>query len=195
MYLIQEVIIKKGVLQEKFVCNLEACKGACCVEGEYGAPLETEEMHKLEEIYPAIKPYLSPAGIAVLEKDGLFIWQDDIKEYGTPLLNGKDCAYLVYKNGIAECGIEHAWKEGVTDFKKPISCHLYPIRLTENKMSGFQIMQYDQWDICSEACKLGSQLNLPVFRFLKEAIIRKYDEGFYDQMEELWEREKKKTDS
>ncbi len=184
MLVIQDVLISDDVISEQFVCNLEACKGACCWEGDFGAPLETAELHILEQIFDKIKPYLSSEGLQVIEEEGVFVYYKENKEYGTPLIKGGACVYMTYdENGVAKCGIEMAHQAGEIDFKKPISCHLYPIRIKENPKLGFFAMNYDRWDICSAACTQGKKLKVPVFKFVKEAIVRKYGKDFYEELE------------
>ncbi len=184
MLIIQGILVSDDLLEEQFICNLEACKGACCWEGEFGAPLEINELNILKEIFDQIKPYLSKEGLAVIEKEGLFTYYKENKEYGTPLINHGPCVYMIYdEDGIAKCGIEKAFLEGATNFKKPISCHLYPIRVKENKEQGFEALNYDRWDICSAACTLGKKHQMPVYKFVKEAIIRKYGQEFYDELD------------
>ena len=184
MILIQDVIVSREVVDEAFMCNLNACKGACCWEGDFGAPLETEELHTLERIYPEIKPFLSEEGIEVLEKDGLFTYYKENKDYGTPLIDGGACAYITYDDkGIANCGIEKAYRAGATDFIKPVSCHLYPIRVQENEKKGFTAINYDQWDICSAACELGKKEKIPVYKFVKSGIIRKFGKEFFEELD------------
>jgi len=184
MILIQDVIVSRDLVDEAFMCNLNACKGACCWEGDFGAPLETEELHTLERIYPEIKPLLSEAGIKVLEEEGLFVYYKENKDYGTPLIDGRACAYLTYdEKGIAKCGIEQAYRSGATDFIKPVSCHLYPIRVNENEKKGFTAINYDRWDICSAACEMGKKEKIPVYKFVKTGIIRKFRKEFFEELE------------
>lgn len=184
MLVISDILVSNDIVEEQFVCNLNACKGACCWEGDWGAPLEAAELPLLGEIYDQIEPYLSPEGKAVLQEEGLFTYYEEAKEYGTPLLKNGACAYLVYDElGIAKCGIEQAYLGGATDFKKPISCHLYPIRVDENKETGFEALNYDKWEICSAACQLGKKEQVPVYKFVKEALIRKYGEDFYRELD------------
>lgn len=186
MFLIQDILVSEAVVQEDFVCNLNACKGACCWEGDFGAPLETEELHTLERIYPQIKPFLSEAGIEVIEKEGLFAYYKEEKEYGTPLIDGGPCAYMIKNElGIAMCGIEVAYKAGATDFIKPVSCHLYPIRVAENPKTGFTAVNYEKWDICSAACTLGKKEKIPVYQFVKSGLIRKFGESFFEELEKM----------
>ncbi len=187
MLIIDEVLISEAVFTEHFICNLGKCKGVCCIEGDYGAPLEDAERQTLERIYEDIKPFLRPEGQAVLAEQGLYVLYKDEQVYGTPLLEDGACAYLTFdEQGIALCGIELAWKAGLTDFRKPISCHLYPIRIKRNESRNFEAINYEEWDICSDACSLGKELKMPVFRFLKEALVRKYGQAFYEQMEEAY---------
>jgi hypothetical protein len=189
MLIIQDkYLISDDVVREQFICNLDACKGACCWEGDAGAPLEPEEIATLERIYPDLKPFLSAAGIAELEKQGRaveFIDIDNNEQFmGTPLINRGPCAYLTKDgNGLASCGIELAWKAGAVDFQKPISCHLYPIRAEKSKNSDMVMLNYDRWDICLEACKKGRDNNVAVYEFLKEPLIRAYGEEFYEELE------------
>ena len=185
MIIIEDKLVSDDILEQQFVCNLKACKGACCWVGDYGAPLEVEELATLDNIYEDIKPFLSPEGIAAIEQKGKYVFykEEEANEWGTTLLANSACAYMTKEKGIAKCGIEAAFSAGVTDFKKPISCHLYPIRVSVNKRTGFEALNYDKWDICSAACELGKKEEIPVYEFLKEAIIRKYGEDFYEQME------------
>lgn len=184
MILINDVLVTDEVVQEYFLCNLKACKGACCWEGDFGAPLEKEEMYLLEEIYEKIAPFLQPEGRAAIEREGLYTYIEEAKEYATTLIDGGPCAYMTYdQNGIAQCGIEQAYNAGEIDFRKPVSCHLYPIRIERNPQSGFEVLQYDRWEICSAACSLGAKEQLPIYQFVKEALIRKYGAEFYEALE------------
>ncbi len=184
MLIVQDKLISDDVIEKQFLCNLSACKGACCWEGDFGAPLEPEELDTLKEIYEAVKPFLSPAGIAVIEAEGTSVFQEETDDFATPLIAGGPCAYMTYDElGIAKCGIEQAHKAGVIDFKKPISCHLYPIRINKVPHGEFEALNYDQWDICSAACTLGKKEQLPVYQFLKEALIRKYGADFFTELE------------
>lgn len=184
MLIIQDKLISDDLLEEQFVCNLDACKGACCWEGDWGAPLDKEELDTLEKIYPDVKPFLSAKGIAAIEAQGTAVYYKEPKEYGTPLIDNGPCAYMTYNDkGIAQCGIEQAHIAGKIDFKKPISCHLYPIRVNKEEALHFETLNYDQWDICSAACTLGKKLKVPVYQFVKEALIRKYGAEFYEELD------------
>lgn len=185
MIQIDEKIISEDIFTEDFVCNLNKCKGACCIEGDAGAPLEEEETKILNEIYPKIKSFLRPEGVAAIETQGTYVkdFEDDLV---TPLIDDKDCAYVIFdEQGITKCGIEKAFQEGVIDWQKPISCHLYPIRATE--YSSFTALNYHKWDICSDACQLGKELKVPVYQFLKNPLIRKYGKEFYKTLSEAAE--------
>ena len=186
MLIVDGKIIEPAVLQSYFACNLNACKGACCWEGEYGAPLDESELHVLEHIYPSIEPYLDPDGIAVIKEKGLFEYFKGMKAYGTPLLKNGACAFLTYtKEGTALCGIESAWRDQAVDFRKPISCHLYPIRVEHDRKTNFTILRYDEWDICQAACAKGAKDKIPLYQFAKEALIRAYGESFYAELEAM----------
>ena len=174
------ILVSEDVIDKKFVCDLEKCKGACCVEGDLGAPLELDELEILEEIYDKVKPYLSEEGKQAIEEQGLYV--DDFEgDFSTPTIDDRECAYAIYdENKILKCGIEQAFNDGEIDYKKPISCHLYPIRLTKGK--ALEAINYDKWSICSDACTLGERLKVPVYQFLKEPLIRKYGEAWYDEL-------------
>lgn len=185
MIIIQDKIVSDELIEEQFLCNLDACQGACCWEGDAGAPLEKEELAILEDIYPAVSPYLSPAGREAIAQQGLYLVEQEGGNYSTPLIDNAPCAYMTLdKTGKAQCGIEQAWQAGDITFRKPISCHLYPIRVTKNPKINFEALNYDRWDICSAACTKGKAAQLPVYRFVKEALIRKYGAEFYDELDQ-----------
>jgi len=177
---IGNTIVSDEVIKEKFVCDLSKCKGACCVEGESGAPLEEEELEILEKIYDDVKPYLTKEGITAIEKKGYY-HKDSDGDWVTPLVKAKGaCAYTIFENGIAQCGIEKAYREGKIDFQKPVSCHLYPVRITKYK--DYDAVNYHEWEICAPACKLGKQLKVPVYVFLKDSLVRKYGISWYEEL-------------
>lgn len=183
MIIIDDKYISDEIVEEQFVCNLSACKGACCVAGDCGAPLTKTEIKTLKKIYPTIKPYLRPEGIAEVEKTG-FYYIDDEYGYVTPIVNKGICAYAtIDENGLTSCGIEKAYNDKKVDFKKPISCHLYPIRIT--KYDNWEAVNYDRWDVCKAACKNGKALKVPVYRFLREALVRHYGQPFYDVLDKI----------
>ncbi|MDQ3394331.1 MAG: DUF3109 family protein [Bacteroidota bacterium] len=180
MILIGNTVISDDIKEGLFVCNLEKCKGACCVEGDLGAPLELEELPILDEIYEDVKAFLSPEGIEAIEQQGKYVL-DFEGDYSTPTIDDKECAYATFdEKGILKCGIEQAYLHGKTSFKKPISCHLYPIRIS--KYDEYDAINYDRWSICNAACTFGAELNVPLYKFLKEALIRKYGLEWYNEL-------------
>ncbi len=178
---IDNKVVSSEILEQRFCCNLPRCLGKCCVHGDSGAPLTPNEALTLEQILDKVKPYMTPQGIATVQEQGVALTDSD-GDLVTPLIDGKECAFTVFENGIATCAIEKAWNNGIVDFRKPISCHLYPIRVKE--YSTFTAINYHQWDVCAPARELGEQIDLPVYRFLKDAIIRTYGKEFYDQLED-----------
>lgn len=183
MYFIKDVLVSDGVLEARFACNTSSCKGACCWEGDFGAPLDPEEVQTLAAIYPSIKPFLSPEGCAVIEENGSSAYYPDMEKAGTPLIQGGACAYMVIDaSGIAACGIEKAWQAGVTDFQKPISCHLYPVRVLSHPEQHFEAINYDRWDICKAACTRGADEGITLIAFVKDALIRRYGADFYEEL-------------
>lgn len=184
MIAIDKVLISDEIIEEQFVCDLNKCKGGCCEDGDAGAPLEKAELAHLKKNYQTVKPYLTPEGIAVIEREGKYLYD---QEFGwvTPTINGKMCAYgLRDERGIIKCGLEQAFNDGKTNWKKPISCHLFPIRIKKTK-SG-EIMNYEPREgLCNPACILGKKLKVPVYVFLKEPLVRKYGQEFYDAVEQI----------
>ncbi|MEM9935148.1 MAG: DUF3109 family protein [Bacteroidota bacterium] len=177
---IGDILISTEIFDEAFICDLLKCKGACCVEGDLGAPLEKEELTILVNELEHIRPYLNQKGKAAIEEQGPYVY-DFTGDYSTPLVEGKECAYTIFnEQGMALCGIEQAYAEGKTTFKKPISCHLYPIRVTKTRH--LEALNYDRWDICSPACSKGSAMGVKVYEFLKGPLIRKYGEEFYGEL-------------
>ena len=181
MFQLGKTIVTEDLLEKDFVCNISKCKGICCVAGEAGAPLEKEEVQILEGIYPTLKPYLRQEGIEAIEVQGTSV-VSDFGELETPLVNGSECVYVVFdENKTAHCGIEQAYNDGKVNWKKPISCHLYPVRVKD--YSEFAAVNYHSWDICNDACTLGKELKVPVYEFVKEALVRKFGEDWYSQLE------------
>jgi hypothetical protein len=175
-------LVHEDVINKNFVCNLNKCKGACCLEGDSGAPLEASELDILNEIYPKVKPFMTAKGIATIEREGTYV-TDFEGDYTTPCVEiNKECAYVIWENGITKCAIEKAYEMGEISWKKPISCHLYPIRIT--KYPEFDVLNYDRWSICSPACAFGDELKVTVYEFLKEPLIRKYGAEWYQELEE-----------
>lgn len=183
MFQLGKTIVSEDLIEKDFVCNLNACKGECCIAGEAGAPLEKEEAHILDEIYEDVKPFLRPEGIAAIDIQGKFIKTKN-GDLETPLIDGAECAYVTFTDkGIASCGIEDAYNAGKINFRKPISCHLYPVRV--QNYSEFAAVNYHKWPICDDACVLGKELQVPVYKFVKDALIRKFGEDWYSELEKV----------
>jgi hypothetical protein len=184
MIAIDNVLLSDKVISEQFVCDLNKCKGACCVDGDAGAPLDKEELKKIDEVLDAVLPYLDTQSITEIEKQGRYVYH---KEFGwvTPTIDSKICVYGIKdNNGIVKCGIEQAYLDGKVSWKKPISCHLFPIITKKSKDGITEYCNYEpREDHCNPACALGKKLKVPVYQFLKEPLIRKFGEDFYDALE------------
>ena len=186
MFQLGKTVVSEEIIENDFLCNLNACKGGCCVEGDAGAPLEAKETDHLKAIFPKLKPFLSAEGLKAIEKQGTHITtaKGDLE---TPLVDGKECAYVVFdEKRIAFCGIEQAYRAGAINWQKPISCHLYPIRLKE--YSAFTAINYHKWQLCKPACVLGKSQQMPVYQFVKDALIRKFGADWYADLEKAAER-------
>ena len=185
MIQIGDVVVSLDVLKEKFLCNLDACKGACCIEGDAGAPVELDEIEKLEEVLPIIWEELAPEAREVIDKQGV-VYTDQEGDLVTSIVHNKDCVFTCYdERGCCYCAIEKAYREGKTDFYKPVSCHLYPIRVGDN--GPYKAVNYNRWDVCKAAVLLGQKENLPVYKFLKAPLIRKFGEEWYAELAEVTE--------
>lgn len=188
MYVVDGKIVSSKLFSTQFMCNLDKCKGACCWEGDFGAPVTDEEVEIMKEISDIILPRLTAASREIIAQQGSSAYDAYCKSQVTPLHEDGSCVYLAKDDqGVARCVFEQAWEEGLTSWKKPISCHLYPVRVTENAKTRFEALNYDEWDICKAACNLGEEMKMPVFRFAKDALIRKYGEEFYEQLEGIYE--------
>lgn len=186
MVVIDDVLVSDEVLEEAFVCDLSACKGGCCEDGDAGAPLTNEELDQVREAFEGVKPLLTAEGLAEINRTGLFRYD---QEFGwvTPTVNGGICAFG-YRDGagIIRCAFEEAYQRGMIDWKKPISCHLYPIKTKASRHDGYEMMNYEPREtLCAPACALGAKQKIPVYRFLREPIIRKYGEEFYGLLEQV----------
>jgi hypothetical protein len=179
MLQIDNTLVSLDVIEKNFVCDLLKCKGACCVHGDSGAPLEENELEIIENIYPSIKKYLTKEGDEAIKANGAYTIDQD-GDYVTTLVNNKECAYVFFENKIAKCAIEKAFYDGAIEFKKPISCHLYPVRV--KKYRNFQGINYDKNDLCKDAVKLGNKSNTPLYNFLEEPLKRKFGEDWYKQL-------------
>jgi hypothetical protein len=192
LIVIDNILVSDDIAEKQFVCDLNKCKGACCEEGDAGAPLDVEELDIMLDLYEKIKPYLTPAAIKEIERKGKYVYD---REFGwvTPTL-GNDNEICVYgkrdANGIIKCAFEQAFYDGVINWKKPISCHLYPIIVNKaKKREHYDSMNYEAREkACSPACALGKKLEVPVYEFLKEPLIRKYGNDFYEALEQAAKR-------
>jgi len=180
MIIIGNTSISDDLYLVRFCCNLERCLGACCVAGDAGAPLEEAEISILEDEIEHLKPFMTDRGIDTIEQFGVFDY-DMHGTYVTPLVNDGECAFTNFKDGIAYCAIEKAYSDGKTKFQKPVSCHLYPVRIT--KYENFDAVNYQKWNICKPALKLGNKEGVPLYKFLKTALIRKYGMKWYEELE------------
>jgi len=199
MIAVKNTLISDEILSKKFVCDLNACKGACCVEGEAGAPLDEKETLILEEIFEQVKPFMNKDSIKTIEKKGTWV-KNDANEFETPLnTKNKHCAYVVFdentvpagRQEIAKCAIEIAHKAGKINFQKPVSCHLYPIRIKD--MKSYLALKYEKWEVCKPALACGAKLEVPVYKFLKQPLIRKFGKEWYKELELIaseWEKAK-----
>ena len=182
MIQVDDKILSIDIFEEKFVCDLKKCKGNCCVLGASGAPLEDAEVELLRKIYPKIKSLLRPEAIRTIEQQGTAVIDSD-KEWVTPLIKNMECVYAVFEDGIARCAIEKAYEERVISFRKPVSCHIYPIRI--KKFERFEAVNFDRQKICDPARILGTKEGVPVYKFVEEAIIRKYGKSFVSKLNKV----------
>ena len=174
MLMVDDMLVSDDVVKEHFACNLKSCKGACCWEGDFGAPLEFDELDILDSIKDKVAPYLSDESNEMIRQKGM----DD---FGTSLMSNGAYVFMTKNElGIAGCGIEQAYKDGVIDFYKPISCHLYPVRVLKNKGGFDYALNYDRWSICSNSCDQIGADKIQLYKFVKAALIRKFGEGFYE---------------
>jgi hypothetical protein len=162
-----------------FSCDLEKCKGACCVEGDTGAPLEDEEVSLLEDFLNAIIPLMTPGGIKTVRGNGVFDYDAEGK-FVTPLVEGRECAYAFFSEGIARCAIEEAYRQKKIPFPKPVSCHLYPIRVKRTLL--YETVNYHKWPICRKALEKGYRDKIYLYEFLRDALIRKFGRGWYNEL-------------
>lgn len=179
MLIVDDCIISDNLADVCFCCDLASCKGACCVEGDSGAPLDADEVPVLERIYPSVKPYMTAAGIDVVEREGVSAIDVDGLPC-TPLVESRECAYAVVENGLTLCAIEKAWRDGKIDYQKPISCHLYPVRIED--YGEFKAVNYHEWDICRCAVMKGRGEGIPLYRYLEQPLVRRFGQAWYDEL-------------
>lgn len=184
MIIIDDILVSDEIKEIRFACDLHDCKGDCCVDGDAGAPLDEEEISILEDDIDDIKPYMAKEGLDVVERVGVFEYDVD-GEYVTPLINDGECAFVYLEDGISYCAIEKAHNEGKTKFRKPISCHLYPIRLSHVGKS--LAVNYHEWHICSSALQNGNKLGIPLYKYLREPLTRKFGETWYGKLVEQFD--------
>jgi hypothetical protein len=179
MLRIGDTIFSFDVLEKRFKCDLLQCLGNCCRYGDSGAPLLKSEVRILNEIWPSVKPYLRSEGVKTIEEKGTSVADKD-QEMVTPLIRNEECAYTILKENIFMCGIEKAWSEGKTDFQKPLSCHLFPVRIKQ--FSDFRAVNYEELSICSSARERGEEEGIYAYVFLKEPLIRALGEDMYKEL-------------
>lgn len=178
---IEDTIVSLDIVEDYFLCDLARCKGACCVDGDSGAPLEKEELAKLEAVLPEVWNDLSPKAQEIIKRQGV-AYIDTEGDIVTSIVDGKDCVFTCYDaEGTCKCAIEKAYREGRVDFYKPVSCHLYPIRVTQYR--DFRAVNYHKWSVCKPAMILGKKENLRIYKFLKEPLIRKFGESWYQALD------------
>ena len=178
---IGRTLISRAVVEEYFSCNLAECKGACCMEGDSGAPLTLEEVKQIKKEYPVIEKYLPEEHRREIQKQGFSVIDHD-NDTVTPLVKGQQCAYSFFdEQGMLKCSIEKAFLNGKTSFRKPVSCHLFPIRITEYK--NFDAVNYEKLEICKPGRVYGKSQQTKLYRLLKEALTRKYGEEWYKKLE------------
>jgi Protein of unknown function (DUF3109) len=184
MIIVGQTLVSEDLFEEQFVCDLNACKGACCVEGESGAPLEKEELLHIEDNLDAVRPFMRAEGIRALEEKGPYTIDSDGDFVTTLVGDHGECVFVTFdEKGIAKCALEQAYNAGATSWKKPISCHLYPVRLA--RLTEYVAVNYHRWQVCEPACACGKSLKVPVYRFLKEPLIRQFGEAWYAELEEI----------
>jgi hypothetical protein len=182
MIAIDNTLVSEDLFDKKFVCDLNACKGACCVAGDSGAPLDQDELAVLSDVVKHVRPYMTKKGLRAVDKYGPYVVDSD-GDYTTTLVSEKaECAFVYFdETNTAKCAIEKAFYDGKISWKKPISCHLYPVRISKYKK--YDAVNYSKWDVCKPACECGKKLDVPVYKFLKEPLIRKYGRNWFKQLE------------
>ncbi|MDP3928745.1 MAG: DUF3109 family protein [Bacteroidota bacterium] len=185
MIILRNTLISEDIFEQEFICNLSACKGACCVEGDAGAPVSNKEKIEIEANFELIKPYLSEASLQDIATKGGFE-KDEDDEWNTTCLPSGECNFVKRdSSGLLSCGIEQSFLAGQSTIRKPISCYLYPIRMV--KVGDYEALNYHKWDICSAACALGKHEKVKVYQFLKEPLIAKFGADWYQELCEIAE--------
>jgi hypothetical protein len=185
MIAIGDALVSEDVFDELFACDLSKCKGACCVKGESGAPLMEDELQRIEDVFDVIRPHLREEALEVIDQTGLFVVDSD-GDLVTPIINGQECVYATFdKNGTAKCAFEQAYQRGESDWQKPMSCHLYPVRLKE--LHDFTAVNVHRWDICEGARSCGASSNVTVLEFCKTSLVRRFGGAWYDEAVAVWQ--------
>jgi hypothetical protein len=189
LIVIDNIYVSDEVVEEKFVCDLHKCKGGCCIDGDAGAPLANDELQEVNEAYEKVKHLLCKEAVYIIEQEGQYTYD---REFGwvTPTISNGMCVYgLVDENGIVKCSFEQVYNEDKTKWKKPLSCHLYPIKISKSKNTNQEYVNYEPRDtMCNPGCVLGKELKVPVYKFLKDALVRKYGEDFYEVLKQIAEQ-------
>ncbi|MRR18649.1 DUF3109 family protein [bacterium] len=181
MLQIDDTIVSLAIIERNFACDLIACKGNCCRYGDTGAPLTPEEAGALDRIWPDLRPFIRPEGIMIIDKDGTSM-KDMEGELVTPLINNEECAYAITANGIFMCGIETAFNAGAVDFRKPLSCHLFPVRVKQYR--DFRAVNYEEWAICKPGVEAGAEQDIKLYVFLREPLLRAFGQEWYEKL--IW---------
>jgi hypothetical protein len=179
LIIIKNTLVSEDLGRVKFACDPARCKGMCCIEGDAGAPLEYDEIALLGDDIENIKPFMRQEGIRAIASQGVFDY-DEHGHYVTPLVNGRECVYVYFDAGIARCAIEAAFNKGKTGFRKPLSCHLYPVRISRDKH--FERVHYHRWQVCGTALENGHACNIALYDFLQEPLTRKYGKQWYRRL-------------
>ncbi|MGC8803717.1 MAG: DUF3109 family protein [Bacteroidales bacterium] len=193
MFQIGNAVVSRDIIEKRFACDLALCKGNCCVYGDAGAPIDAQEAAQIEKHFDAIKPYLQPEAIKAIEEKG-FSEVDEDGELVTPLIENRECVYSYFDNGIARCAIEKAYRDGKIPFRKPISCWLYPIRVS--RLNAMYAVVLHRWNICHPGYIKGENEGTPVFKYLKEALVARFGQSWYNELEqvaEAWEQQKQQA--
>jgi hypothetical protein len=188
MKIVEHCLVSDELGTVNFVCDLSACHGACCIEGDAGAPLDEREISILEDNLDQIIPYMTDKGREEVLSNGVFDY-DAAGNFVTPLVDGRECAFVYFEGETALCAIEKAWLEKKTDWQKPISCHLYPIRV--QKLHDGDGLNYHKWPICKAALKKGRNLDVPLYKFLEQPLTRAYGREWYQKLSDQMEGDKK----
>lgn len=192
MFAVDNVLISDELLDAPFCCNLQACLGGCCVHGEAGAPLERHERADLDRILPSIRHTLRPEALKVIDREGS--WEEvGNGHYATTCVDGAECVFVTYDGPVAKCAIQRAHDEGAIDFPKPISCHLFPVRVASH--GEMDVLNYERIGLCEPARKMGTRRSLQVADFLRVPLIRKYGATWYAKFREACELRRKTLQS